>query len=95
LDTSKKSIDVCVLLPDRDKALEWKEPNEKRAVKRLIKRLKQEAIGDLVVCYEAGPCGYALQRAFTAAEIRCMVITPSSCVRDVVASSILISAEEA
>jgi transposase len=77
LDTSKKSIDVCVLLPDRDKALEWKEPNEERAVKRLIKRLKAEAIGKLVVCYEAGPCGYGLQRAFTSAEVRCLVIAPS------------------
>ena len=77
LDTSKKSIDVCVLLPDRDKAIAWKEPNEDRAVKRLIKRLKAEAIGNLVVCYEAGPCGYALQRAFIAADVKCMVIAPS------------------
>ena len=77
LDTSKKYIDVCVLRPDRDGASEWREPNEERAVKRLIKKLKKEAVGELVVAYEAGPCGYALQRRFVAAEVRCMVVAPS------------------
>ena len=78
LDTSKEFIDVCVLCPDREGAIQWREPNQAKAVKRLIKRLKGEAVlGDLVVCYEAGPCGYALQRQFQAAEVRCKVIAPS------------------
>lgn len=77
LDTSKKSIDICVLLPDREKPIAWKEPNEPRAVKRLIKRLKAEAIGELFVAYEAGPLGYTLQRAFIAASVRCIVVAPS------------------
>jgi transposase len=77
LDTSKKSIEVCVLLPDVERAIAWKEPNEERAVKRLIKRLKKDALGELRVCYEAGPCGYALQRQFLAAGVSCIVIAPS------------------
>lgn len=77
LDTSKNNIDVCVLLPDRDKELSWREPNEDRGVKRLIKRLKEHAVGEVVACYEAGPCGYALQRAFQTAGVKCLVIAPS------------------
>ncbi len=51
LDTSKEFIDVCVLRPDREGAIQWREPNQAKAVKRLIKRLKGEAVlGDLVVC---------------------------------------------
>ncbi len=77
LDTSKNFIDVCVLHPDREGALQWREPNQQKAVKRLIKQLKKEAVGELVVAYEAGPCGYALQRQFQAAEVRCKVVAPS------------------
>jgi transposase len=77
LDTSKKAIDVAVLLPGRERELAWKEPNEPKAIKRLIKRLKKEAPGDLSVCYEAGPCGYALKRSFDAAGVKCIVVAPS------------------
>jgi transposase len=43
----------------------------------MIKRLKAEAVGELVICYEAGPCGYALQRRFVAAGVKCIVVAPS------------------
>lgn len=77
LDTSKKSIEVCVLQPDLDKPIAWKEANGDRSVKRLIKRLKADASGELLVAYEAGPCGYSLQRAFLAAGVKCIVVAPS------------------
>jgi transposase len=77
LDTSKKAIDVAMLLPGRERELAWKEPNEPKAIKRLIKRLKKEAPGDLSVCYEAGPCGYGLKRHFDAAGVKCVVVAPS------------------
>lgn len=35
----------------------------------------------MAVCYEAGPTGYGLARAFTAAGIRCVVAAPSKIVR--------------
>jgi transposase len=77
LDTSKNWIDIAQLLPGREREVAWKDPNEPKAVKRLIKRLKEEAPGELVVCYEAGPCGYELQRRFTAGGVKCIVIAPS------------------
>jgi transposase len=77
LDTSKKWIDVSMLIPGRETDLAWRVANDQRAVKQLIKRIKKEAIGELSVCYEAGPCGYALQRKFIGADVRCIVIAPS------------------
>lgn len=77
LDTAKRSIQVAMLTPDRDNPIEWELVNEPRAIRRLIKKLKADAVGELRVCYEAGPCGYALQRDFRSAGVDCIVIAPS------------------
>jgi transposase len=77
LDTSKSSIQVAMLLPGADKAAEWELMNEPRAVRLLAKRLKREAVGDLRVCYEAGPCGYALQRQLREMDVNAIVVAPS------------------
>lgn len=77
LDTAKRSIQVAMLTPNRDTPIEWELVNEPRAIRKLIKKLKAEAVGELRVCYEAGPCGYALQRDFRSAGVDCIVIAPS------------------
>src|SRR5262249_58294195 len=77
LDASKRSIQVAMLLPGRREAVEWELANEPQAVKRLAKRLLREAVGELRVCYEAGPCGYTLQRQLRAAGVESMVVAPS------------------
>jgi hypothetical protein len=56
LDTSRKSIQVALLLPGRREPVEWELANEPAAVKRLARRLLREAVGELRVCYEAGRC---------------------------------------
>jgi len=76
LDTSKAAIQVALLREDGT-FLEWKEKTDAKSVTRLVRRLKKEAVGELQVCYEAGPCGYALQRQLTAAEVACVVVAPS------------------
>jgi hypothetical protein len=35
MDTAKKSIQVAMLLPERDKPIEWEETNDARGLKRL------------------------------------------------------------
>jgi hypothetical protein len=54
VDTSKSSMQVAMLLPGAEKAVEREIANEPRAVRRMAKRLKREAVGELRVCYEAG-----------------------------------------
>ena len=42
---------------------------------RFVERLRRQ--GPVVCCYEAGPCGFELQRALTARGVPCDVIAPS------------------
>src|SRR5450759_4693243 len=50
--------------------------NEEKGQKELIKRVR-ELKGEVRCVYEAGPCGYGLQRGLTKAGIRCDVAAPS------------------
>ena len=46
-------------------------------MRRLVRKLEREAPGPVRVCYEAGPCGYALQRQMTTPRVSCQVIAPA------------------
>src|SRR5216117_720690 len=62
----------------RGRVVEWQVANEPAAVRRLDRKLKREAPGEVRCCYEAGPCGYALQRELEAAGgMVCEVVAPS------------------
>jgi transposase len=77
-DAHKTSISVAMLLPDAVTPIEWQLPNEASAVRRMVRRIEREAPGEVRTCYEAGPCGYALQRQITeAGDASCMVVAPS------------------
>jgi len=77
LDAHKKLIVVAMLLPGQKDPVVWQLPNEVGAVRRMARRIRREALGEIRVCYEAGPCGYALQRALRELELDCVVIAPS------------------
>lgn len=77
LDVHKNSIQVAMLMTETGELVEWKETVNGRGYARLIKRLKKKARGELMVCYEAGPCGYTLQRQLNKAQVACRVIAPS------------------
>ena len=55
----------------------WQVANEPQAVRRLARKIEREAPGPVRVCYEAGPCGYALQRQLTTTHVTCQVIAPA------------------
>jgi transposase len=77
LDVHKRTI-VCASCPDDPRAgeLELQEiPNTERALRRLVKRLGGP--GGLVVCYEAGPCGYDPYRFFIELGVACDIVAPS------------------
>jgi transposase len=76
LDVHKKSIQVWALLPGGE-LLEARTANDGRGRRRLIRKLRREAPGEIVACYEAGPCGYVLQREMEAVGICCLVVAPS------------------
>lgn len=46
------------------------------ALDRLVRKLCREGV-TLRLCYEAGPCGYGIQRQLSAAGHNCIVVAPS------------------
>jgi transposase len=76
IDAHKKDLFMAMLVGTHATPLTWTTPNEPGAVRRLVKKLERDAPGAVHVFYEAGPCGYALQRQVTTARVRCDVVAP-------------------
>lgn len=79
LDAHKKTIAVAVLTDGRKPAEEWTIEHNAASLSRLVRQLARLAGGrEIRCCYEAGPCGYALQRQLDASgKLVCEVIAPS------------------
>ncbi len=76
LDVHKRSIAVAVRQAGV-LAHEEQLPHERAAVARWARRWKRQSGGKLVCAYEAGACGYALQRQLAGLGIACQVVAPS------------------
>ncbi len=77
LDVHQGEIVVSLSQGKCSESVEWKAANDGKGVRRLIRKLEQEALGKVQCAYEAGPCGYTLQRQLRSAGIACQVIAPS------------------
>lgn len=77
IDAHKKDLFVAMLSGQEKTPVTWQLANEPQAVRRLVRKLEREAPGPVQVFYEAGPCGYALQRQVTTPRVSCDVIAPA------------------
>src|SRR5262245_49181254 len=78
IDAHKKTLAVAVLSPGSKTPEEFTVDNTESAVRKLARRLTKAAKGKEVrACYEAGTCGFTLQRRLDAAGVVCEVIAPS------------------
>jgi transposase len=77
VDAHKKDLFIAMLVGDHTTPVTWQVANEPNAVRRLVRKLEREAPGPVQMCYEAGPCGYALQRQVTTPRVSCQVIAPA------------------
>jgi transposase len=77
IDAHKKDLFVAMLIAQEKTPVTWQLANEPQAVRRLVRKLEREAPGPVHVFYEAGPCGYALQRQVATARVTCDVIAPA------------------
>ena len=68
---------IAMLVGQEKTPVTWQLANEPKAVRRLVRKLERDASGPVRVFYEAGPCGYALQRQVTTSRVRCDVIAPA------------------
>lgn len=78
IDAHKKTLAIAVLAP-RCAPEEFTIANDERSIRKLVRRLDRGAGGrEVRICYEAGTCGYALQRRLEAGgKVVCEVIAPS------------------
>lgn len=77
IDAHKKNLFVAVLSGRQPTPVTWEVANEPTAVRRLVRKLEREMPGPVRVFYEAGPCGYALQRHLTTPRVSCDVVAPA------------------
>ncbi len=76
LDVHKRSISVAVR-QDGVLVHEDQLPNDRGTVARWARRWKRQSGEQLLCAYEAGACGYALQRQLEGLGIECQVVAPS------------------
>ena len=77
IDAHKKDLFVAMLIGNEKTPVTWQLANEPNAVRRLVRKLEREAPGPVQVFYEAGPCGYALQRQVATSRVSCDVVAPA------------------
>jgi transposase len=79
LDAHKESIEVTLLRPGKREAVAWRCRNNAAAVRQMVKKVRKLASDPerVLMCYEAGPCGYALQREIERHGVSCVVVAPS------------------
>src|SRR6266852_2426228 len=77
IDAHKKDLFIAMLVGTQATPLTWTVANEPNAIRRLVRKLEREAPGPVRSCYEAGPCGYTLQRRMTTTRVVCQVIAPA------------------
>jgi transposase len=78
LDTCKEAIAIAIAEADREGEVRYfgQIANEPAAVLKFVKKMASK-YGKLFFCYEAGPCGYGLQRQIAGLGHDCVVIAPS------------------
>jgi len=77
VDAHKKDLFIAMLVGGQATPVTWQLANEPTAVRRLVRKLERDAPGPVQMCYEAGPCGYALQRQVATPRVTCQVIAPA------------------
>jgi transposase len=76
LDVHKESVVVAVLPAWSDRVVENKRlPNTRSQVEKLVKEVVGSR-GSAVFVYEAGPCGYEVQRQVSGMGEECVVVAP-------------------
>jgi transposase len=77
MDTHKKQHKIALHYPRQEEIVEFTINNTVRDIKKMVKKIKKQAPGQIEFCYEAGVCGFALKRRIEDMDCKCQVIAPS------------------
>jgi transposase len=76
-DTHKKQHRVAIAYPNDEVIVEFSVKNTPSEIRKMVRKIKRNAPGEVKFCYEAGVCGFTLQRRIEALGCKCSVIAPS------------------
>lgn len=77
MDVHKKQHQVAWVCPNTGEIQTFSVANTEAELTKMVKRIRQKAPGEIRVCYEAGVCGFVLQRRLVKLGCLCQVIAPS------------------
>jgi transposase len=77
MDTHKKEHKVALHYPGQPEIESLTVKNTASEISKMVRKIKKKASGEVRFCYEAGVCGFTLQRRIEALGCRCAVIAPS------------------
>jgi transposase len=77
LDTHKKEHQIAMRVGGEDQVRQWTVQNRVEDIRRMVRKIRKQAPGPIEFCYEAGPCGFAIQRQIESLGEKCRVIAPS------------------
>lgn len=77
IDAHKKDLFIAMLSGHQVVPTTWQVANDATTVRRLVRKLERETPGPVRIFYEAGPCGYTLQRWMTTPRVCCDVVAPA------------------
>ena len=77
MDTHKKDHKIALRYPGEEQMVQFTVKNNVRDIKKRVTKIKKQAPGEVVFCYEAGVCGFTLKRRIEGLGCACQVIAPS------------------
>jgi len=77
MDTHKKQHRVALVYPNDERIIEFSVKNAPAEIRKMVRKIKRNAPGEVNFCYEAGVCGFTLQRRIEVLGCTCSVIAPS------------------
>ena len=66
MDTHKKEHRVALIYPNEEEVIEFSVKNAPTEIRKMVRNIKGNAPGKVKFCYEAGVCGFTLQRRIEA-----------------------------
>ncbi|MHC4462300.1 MAG: hypothetical protein ACYS30_12845, partial [Planctomycetota bacterium] len=76
MDTHKKQHRIALLYPNDGRIIQFSVKNTPAEIRKMVRKIKRNAPGKVQFCYEAGVCGFTLQRRIEALGCTCCVIAP-------------------
>jgi transposase len=77
MDTHKKEHKIALHYPRKQQIERFTVRNTPSEISKMVRKILKKAPGEVMFCYEAGVCGFALKRRIEALGCKCKVIAPS------------------